>query len=116
MQRIDPSLATAAALFNAGAYFEAHEHMEAEWLRAPAGERFFLQALIHMAVAWHHATGGNGEGAQRQVDKGLRKLAGYLPCHAGIDTAALYQDAQRWQDEWRTGQPASGRATIGLKR
>ena len=112
----DHSLRPALALFNAGAYFEAHEHLEADWLHAPPVERFFIQALIHMAVAWHHASSGNTQGALRQVDKGLRKLAGYLPDRHGIDTAALYQDAQLWQSAWRSGLAISERATIGLKR
>ena len=104
------------ARFNAGAYFDAHEHLEADWLHAPPVERYFLQALIHMAVAWHHASTGNAQGALRQVEKGIRKLAGYLPQRHGIDTAALYHDAQLWQSAWRAGLPIPERATIGLKR
>lgn len=110
------SLPAAVALFNAGHYFDAHEHLEAEWLHAPLTERFFLQALIHIAVAWHHATHANSTGALRQLDKGLRKLAGYLPARHGIDTATLYSDAQRWQAAWRAGHAIGERATIGLKR
>lgn len=104
------------ALFNAGAYFDAHEHLEADWLQAPPRERFFLQALIHVAVAWHHASTGNREGALRQVEKGLRKLAGYLPHRHGVDTATLYHNAQLWQSAWREDRAISERATIGLKR
>lgn len=74
-------------------YFEAHEAWEEEWVRAPRGERLFLQALIHFAVALHHRAQGNAEGEARQWRKALRKLAGYLPSHRGIDTAALYRDA-----------------------
>lgn len=72
-------------------------------MHAPHAERFFLQALIHMAVAWHHATRGNPPGALRQIDKGLRKLAGYLPVHAGVDTRRLYHDAQAWRTHWQEG-------------
>lgn len=81
--------------FAEGRYFEAHEAWEAEWVRAPRTERFFLQALIHFAVALHHGAQGNPEGEHRQWRKGLRKLAGYLPRHRGIDTAALYRNAVR---------------------
>ncbi|HEY3442074.1 MAG TPA: DUF309 domain-containing protein [Paludibaculum sp.] len=112
----DPDLTPGVALFNAGDYFGAHERLEAEWLCAPRAERFFLQALIHMAVAWHHAADGNREGAIRQVDKGLRKLAGYLPERHGVDVAGLYADAQGWQAAWRAGLTVAERATIGLKR
>ncbi len=116
MQSPGPDLAPGIDLFNAGDYFEAHELLEAQWLRAPPAERFFLQALIHMAVAWHHATEGNGEGALRQIDKGLRKLAGYLPERHGVDTAGLYLRAQNWQTAWRAGLTIDEPATIGLKR
>lgn len=81
------------ALFAAGRYFDAHEAWEQEWVRAPRAERFFLQALIHFAVALHHHAHANPEGARRQWRKALRKLAGYLPRHRGIDTLALYRDA-----------------------
>ena len=116
MPNLDHSLHSGVALFNSGAYFDAHEHLEAQWLRAPRVQRFFLQSLIHMAVAWHHATEGNREGALRQVDKGLCKLAGYLPEYDGVDTAALYRDAQLWQSSWRADLTIAERATIGLKR
>jgi uncharacterized protein len=81
------------ALFAAGRYFEAHEAWEHEWMRAPRSERFFLQALIHFAVALHHRGQGNAEGEARQWSKALRKLAGYLPRHRGVDTGALYREA-----------------------
>jgi predicted metal-dependent hydrolase len=116
MPDLDHNLRPGVALFNNGAYFEAHEHLEALWLHAPPVQRFFLQALIHMAVAWLHSVEGNREGALRQVEKGLRKLAGYLPERAGVDTAALYQDAQRWRTAWRADLPIAEPATIGLKR
>jgi uncharacterized protein len=115
MPNLDHNLREGVGLFNSGAYFDAHEHIEALWLHAPRVERFFLQALIHMAVAWHHATEDNREGALRQVDKGLRKLAAYLPERHGIDTAALYHDAQLWQSAWRSDLAIAERATIGLK-
>ena len=113
---LDHNLDAAITLFNAGAYFDAHERLEEEWLHATRVERLFLQALVHMAVAWHHATLGNREGALRQVDKGIRKLAGYLPARHGVDTGALYRDAQLWQSAWLEGRVIDERATIGLKR
>ena len=116
MPNHDPDLLAGIALFNAAEYFEAHERLEAEWLHAPRIERFFLQSLIHMAVAWHHAGEGNREGAIRQVGKGLRKLAGYLPQRRGVDTDRLYADAKGWQTAWLAGLAVAERATIGLKR
>lgn len=99
------------ALFNGGEYYEAHEVWEEAWMHAPPRERFFLQALIHLAVGLHHARMGNEEGARRQRSKALGKLAGYLPSHGGLDTRRLYGDAQRgWAEPLRME-----RATIGGK-
>lgn len=93
------------ALFNAGAFYESHEELEALWRVAPAEEKFFLQALIHLAVALRHRARGNADGADRQIGKCLRKLAGYLPRHGGLDTWAAYQGARALREAWRTRAP-----------
>ncbi|MGH3110928.1 MAG: DUF309 domain-containing protein, partial [Gaiellaceae bacterium] len=49
-------------LIRAGEFFEAHEELEDEWREAPAGERDFLQGLVHVAVAWLHAGRDNRPG------------------------------------------------------
>ena len=72
-------------LIRAGAYFEAHEELEDEWREAPAEERDFLQGLVHVAVAWHHAGRGNRPGCERQLEKAARRLAPYRPSHRGVD-------------------------------
>jgi hypothetical protein len=72
-------------LIRAGAFFEAHEELEDEWREAPAGERDFLQGLVHVAVAWHHAARGNRPGCERQLEKAARRLAPYRPAHRGVD-------------------------------
>src|SRR5512139_3345316 len=87
-------------LFNRGEYFEAHEELEAEWVTSTGGERLFLQGIIHVAVAWHHARERNYEGALRQITKAMKKLAGYLPSHREVKTAALTRMALGWRDAW----------------
>ena len=72
-------------LIRAGAYFEAHEELEDEWREAPAGERDFLQGLVHVAVAWYHAERENQPGCERQLEKAARRLAPYRPSHRGVD-------------------------------
>jgi len=116
MRNVRPELQQGIALFNEGAYFEAHEVLESAWMKAAPADRFFLQAVIHMAVAWHHATQGNPPGALRQVHKGLKKLAGYLPRREEVDTLALYRDAIQWQAAWLAGAAPTGRATIGVSQ
>src|SRR5258708_38378638 len=78
-------------LFNSGEFFAAHEAWEAIWIGERGPRRLFVQALIHFAVGYHHDSVGNRDGAQRQLRKGLRKLAGYLPRYESIDTGALYR-------------------------
>src|SRR5215472_2812787 len=80
-------------LFNNREFFECHEVLEEEWTPETGERRLFLQSLIHMAVGLYHAERGNPTGAIRQLRKGLRKLAGYLPAHEGIDTLRLHKDA-----------------------
>jgi uncharacterized protein len=77
------------ALIRAGRYFEAHEELETEWRSAPPEERDFLQGLVHVAVAWHHAGRGNRNGCARQLEKAARRLGPYAPAHRGVDVAGL---------------------------
>ncbi|GIU79128.1 MAG: hypothetical protein KatS3mg005_2366 [Bryobacteraceae bacterium] len=102
------------ALFNAGRFYESHEALEEAWNRAPRAERFFLQSLVHCAVAWHHAANGNFTGAALQARRALRKLAGYLPQHGGVDTRTLHAQLAGWLESWQRGAAAE-RATIGVR-
>jgi uncharacterized protein len=76
-------------LIRTGAYFEAHEELEDEWREATGAERDFLQGLVHVAVAWHHAGRGNRPGCLRQLEKAARRLGPYEPEHRGVDVAGL---------------------------
>ena len=80
-------------LFNQRKFFESHEALEEVWTPERGPRRLFLQSLIHLAVGFYHCERGNPEGARRQLGKGLRKLAGYLPEREEIDTARLYREA-----------------------
>lgn len=86
-------LQSGVRLFNNRQFFECHEVLEEEWTPERGPRRLFLQSLVHLAVGLYHSQRGNSEGASRQLRKGLRKLAGYLPCCEGIDTARLHRDA-----------------------
>ena len=82
-------------LIRSGAYFDAHEELEDEWREAPAPERDFLQGLVHVAVAWHHASRGNRPGCERQLEKAARKLDPYRPLHRGVDVTVVLEDVAR---------------------
>jgi len=84
-------------LIREGAYFEAHEELEDEWREAPADERDFLQGLVHVAVAWHHAGRGNRPGCERQLEKAARRLAPYRPSHRGVDVDRVLDGVVRAQ-------------------
>ncbi len=80
-------------LFNRQAFFECHEVLEDLWRPARGPRRLFLQGVIHLAVGFYHHQKANPTGAGRQLRKGLKKLAGYLPEFDGVETARLYRDA-----------------------
>ena len=85
-------------LFNRGEFFRCHEVLEEIWTPARGPERLFLQALIHFAVGFYHHQRRNQLGAERQLRKGLKKLAGYLPQYCGVQTSALSEQVSRRLD------------------
>jgi hypothetical protein len=104
---MDPLLARGIALFNGGNYFECHEVLEVAWTPERGPRRLFLQALIHMAVGFYHSERGNPLGAQRQLRKGLRKLAAYLPVCERVDTARLEREVMPVLAAIENGMPVS---------
>lgn len=89
---MDELLQRGIHLFNTRQYFACHEVWEEAWTPEHGPRRLFLQALIHFAVALYHSERANPTGAGRQLGKGLRKLAAYLPSCEGIDTARLHAE------------------------
>jgi hypothetical protein len=83
------------ALIRSGEYFAAHEELEDEWRVAPGEERDFLQGLVHVAVAWHHAGRGNRPGCERQLAKAARRLDPYRPRHRDVDVDDLLVQVER---------------------
>jgi predicted metal-dependent hydrolase len=80
-------------LFNRSAFFECHEVLEDLWRPARGPRRLFLQGVIHLAVGLYHHQQRNRTGAERQLRKGLKKLAGYLPDFENVNTARLYRES-----------------------
>jgi uncharacterized protein len=76
-------------LLRDGRWFEAHEELELAWRAAAPEERDFYQGLVHVAVAWYQAGRGRPVATERQLEKALRRLAAFEPCHRGVDVAAL---------------------------
>ncbi len=82
--------------FNAGRYFEAHEHWEDVW-HAPVGiERVRVQGLIQIAAGLHHLQGGRRGPAAGLLGKGLEKLSrGPGPLLGEMPVAALMVEVHR---------------------
>jgi predicted metal-dependent hydrolase len=91
------------ALFNRREFYACHEVLEDLWRPLQGPERFFVQAIIHFAVAFYHAGRGNAIGAEKQLSRGLRKIAGYLPVYRGVDTGRLYWEAYAYRDAVQHG-------------
>ncbi|MBZ5595825.1 MAG: DUF309 domain-containing protein [Acidobacteriia bacterium] len=92
------------ALFNRREFFDCHEVLEDLWRPERGARRLFLQGVIHLAVGLYHHQQGNRIGAERQLKKGLKKLAGYLPECEGLDTALLYRESVACLDQISRGE------------
>ncbi len=90
-------------LFNQGKFFDAHEVWEDVWRAAPAEEKKFLQGLIQVAVALHHDSRGNLEGAQSLLQRAARNLSDYLDSFAGLDLGGIRAAVTGCQDSLRSG-------------
>jgi uncharacterized protein len=85
-------------------YYDAHEALEEEWRGAAPPERDFLQGLIHVTVAWHHAGRGNAAGAERQLEKASRRLSPFASPHRGVDIAVVLGQVEAAQALVAAGQ------------
>ena len=94
-------------LFNDQKFFQSHEALEEAWMPERGPRRQFLQALIHFAVGFYHCQRDNSAGAVRQLHKGLKKLAAYVPSCEGMDTARLYREALAVVEMIEAGTPLS---------
>lgn len=83
-------------LFNAGAYFEAHEALEPAWLADRSPERSFLKGLIHAAVALCHYQRGNGHGARVKYGSAVRYLSPYGARHRSVAVGELLEQMERF--------------------
>lgn len=75
--------------FDEGAFFEAHEILEAFWVGYRGADRDFYRGLIQAAVALHHRTHGNAAGAGSVAERARGNLSPYAPRHDSIDVDAI---------------------------
>jgi len=100
---IEPEYLEGIRLFREGLYFQSHEVLEDLWKRTMSPERRFYQGLIQIAVAFHHASGGNFRGAVSQGEKGRGKLEAYAPRQLDMDVDRLLADLEGFIDAWARG-------------
>jgi uncharacterized protein len=91
----DDELERGLALMRRGAFFEAHEELEAAWREAPAEERDFFQGLVHVTVAWYQAGRGRPTACASQLAKAKRRLGAYAPAYRGVDVEAVLAQVDR---------------------
>ena len=74
---LQAALDRADALGGAGRYFDAHEELEAFWMKASGEEKTLLQGLIQIAAGLHRLKldPKKTDGAFYLLDRGLEKLA-----------------------------------------
>ena len=95
---VEEGVAEGIHLFNTGKFFEAHEALEAVWLRAQNPRKTFLLGLIQVAAAFHHHTRGNPAGFRSLLEKGCSKLEDFGAEVEGIDLAGFLRQLQPWRD------------------
>jgi predicted metal-dependent hydrolase len=86
---VDAHYQRGLALARQGAFFEAHEELEAAWRACAEDERDFFQGLVHVVVSAYQHGRGKPVAAERQRVKALRRLSSYAPTHRGLDVALL---------------------------
>jgi len=102
-ERLEPLqrvLAEAAICFNAGLFFEAHEHLEEHWRDLPpTPTKRFVQGIIQISVGFHHAMRGSYQGAVNQLGKGLAKLAQAPEGALGLDLDRFVREVEAARKE-----------------
>jgi hypothetical protein len=93
MTQLEADLEVAAALFDAGLYFETHEVLEAHWRQASGDVRETLQGLIQIAVGYQHWVNDNLAGARSLLAEGTARLRASAAAHGVVGSFARAVDA-----------------------
>jgi len=95
--RVAAAVDRAVALWNERLFFEVHEVLEAEWIRATGAERQALQGLIQIGVALHHHAHGNARGARTLMHEGRARLLANRTALPSLDVDAVLADTAPWE-------------------
>lgn len=91
--------------FNAGHYFEQHEHFESAWMAEQRPIRDLYQGVLQVGVAFLQIEQGNWAGALKMFRRGLPRLRDLPPVCQGIDLASLRAAAEAIHQEITTLGP-----------
>ncbi|NHN41624.1 DUF309 domain-containing protein [Halorubellus sp. JP-L1] len=85
------NLRAGLALFNDGFYHAAHDPLEGAWLESDRDDADgrFLQGLVQLTAAVHHARGRNWEGCVGLAESALEYLDGVPDDYSGVDVALV---------------------------
>lgn len=84
-------------LFNAGAFYDAHEDWEALWHEAEGAERLWLQGLIQVAAAFvHWSRGFHASGFSRLLVQAREKTEHYTGRTWGLDWPRAWAALGPW--------------------
>jgi predicted metal-dependent hydrolase len=96
LEQIQPlrrAVAEAGMCFDAGLFFEAHEHLEHQWVGLrPGSAKRQVQGIIQISVGFYHALRSSYDGAVNQLEKGLAKLADAPGEILGLDCPRFRQE------------------------
>ncbi len=106
-ETVPPEIWRAAALFNAGLFFECHEYLEDIWRSTAGPDRAFYHGLVQAAAGCYHLEKGNVHGARTLLGKAIAKLEPYGPTHRAVELAA-FLDGLRRVRSCLDGAPAGG--------
>ncbi len=94
---MEQDIADGIHLFNTQKFFEAHEALEAVWLKAEGERKALLHGLIQVAAAFHHHRRRNLAGFRSLLEKGCKKLGRFGAEVEGLDLAGLMQQLLAWR-------------------
>ena len=83
------ALLAGIAEFNAGAYFECHETLEAIWMREPGSIRRLYQGILQIGVGFYHLRNGNYRGTLNLLASGVAYLQPFAPTCMGVELTPL---------------------------
>jgi predicted metal-dependent hydrolase/CheY-like chemotaxis protein len=91
---LHPEAVKGVAEFNAGHFFEQHEHFELAWMAEPRAIRDLYQGVLQVGVAFLQIEQGNWAGALKMFRRGLPRLRDLPPVCQGIDVGHLREVAE----------------------